>query len=132
MLKRLQEVQSRKYCETGAPETASYIAEVLRRLEECGTRNFPEHNGQRTYGEAEAEFIVDADGLLLSKRLLKSSNSTTIDRHIDRLIQASAPFGTVPPSLSKGPYKYFVFRQRFSFLKGQDMTAPAPLNKCRM
>jgi periplasmic protein TonB len=132
ILVRLRELQDREYCDTRSPTALAYVTEVVRRIEECGTRNFPNDNGTRVYGSAEGEFVVGADGVLVSDRILKSSKNAVIDQHVSMLIRASAPFSNVPEALAEGKYRYFIFREKFSFLRSQDKKLFEPNSRCRL
>lgn len=128
----LRKLQEREYCDTSSPAASAYVTEVTRRLEECGTRNFASEKGRRSYGSAEAEFVLDAGGQLFSDRILEASKTAAIDEHVSRLIRASAPFGAVPEALSAGKYRHFVFRSTFSFVQGADEKVTEPRVRCRL
>lgn len=126
----LRELQEREYCKLASSAASAYVAEVVRRIEECGTRNFPTDGGKRLYGSAEAEFIVGLGGVLFSERMLKSGG-TVIDEHISRLLQSSAPFGAVPEAISSGKHSRFVFRFKFSFVRSENDAVVEPRERCR-
>jgi protein TonB len=128
----LRGIQAREYCPVDAPGAAAFLQEVARRIEECGTRNFPMQGATKLYGAAEAEYVLAADGALVSRRILETSKQPALDAHVLRLLDASAPFPAVPDELRQGKYQHFRFSSKFDFAHGPDVTVPEPRTRCRM
>ena len=131
-VKTMKDIQAREYCPTGSSAAAAFIEEVVFRIEECGSRNFPTVNGSKIYGTADAEYVLDAKGDLVSANISKTSGSQALDEHVLRLVAASAPFPGVPGTLTVSKYQQLVFRNRFNFVHLPDGTVREPKLRCRM
>lgn len=72
---------------------AQYYDNLRRRVEDRGTRNFPEHRGRKLYGELVMNVTVDALGRIVDAEIVRSSNSRELDRRAVAIVRAAAPFG---------------------------------------
>ena len=72
---------------------AVYYDALRRRIEERGTRNFPELAGQKLYGELTLAITVNHDGRPLSAEVVESSGQPVLDRRAIGIAQAAGPFG---------------------------------------
>ncbi len=72
---------------------ALYYDALRRRIEERGTRNFPEHNGQKLYGELTMNVTVDATGRVIEADIVRSSKSRRLDAQALSIVRAASPFG---------------------------------------
>lgn len=111
------------------PQMTAYYARMSGRLEDCGTRHFPAHNGQKLHGKAVVGMTLDRHGRLIKTEVLDSSGERLIDVHIPKLVAASAPFGDVPDDVvldQQGPFRNLVVVTRFDFER-DDKPLPDPL-----
>jgi protein TonB len=72
---------------------ALYYDSARRRIEDRGTRNFPEHNGRKLYGELVMNFIIDARGRVVDTEVIQPSHSKILDRRAAAIVRAAAPYG---------------------------------------
>ena len=72
---------------------AIYYDQLRRKIEDRGTRNFPENGGHKLYGELTMIVTVDAEGRVVETEIVKPSNSKILDRRAVAIVRASAPFG---------------------------------------
>lgn len=72
---------------------AQYYDALRRRIEERGTRNFPEYRGRKLYGELVMNVTVDALGRVVDAEIVRSSKSRELDRRAIAIVRAAAPFG---------------------------------------
>ena len=96
------EPELRLYLQTGW--TADSLAALLsaagltardalrRRIEERGTRDFPEAHGRKLYGELTMNITVDAAGRLLEADIVRGSGNALLDRRAVAIVQRAAPF----------------------------------------
>ena len=72
---------------------ALYYDRLRRRIEDRGTRFFPEANGTKLYGDLTILMAVDANGALLRSELLEGSGNPQLDRQALALARTAGPFG---------------------------------------
>jgi periplasmic protein TonB len=72
---------------------ALYYDALRRRIEERGTRNFPEYQGRKLYGELVMNVTVDALGRVVETEIVRPSKSRTLDQRAVAIVLAAAPFG---------------------------------------
>lgn len=72
---------------------ALYYDSLRRRIEDRGTRNFPEHNGQKLYGELVMNIFIDARGRVIETEIVQPSHSRVLDRRAAAIVRAAGPFG---------------------------------------
>lgn len=118
-------------CPLSDPPAIAWAKEVVARIEECGTRNFPAVAGRRHHGAARARFAIGRHGELLASTVLEPSGDKAVDAQVLRVIEASAPFDEVPASMRVADE--FVFIERFDFAHAAPASAPAqPARRCRL
>jgi protein TonB len=96
--KRINEENARPKKRYISPATreevyAVYYDGLRRRIEERGTRNFPELAGRKLYGELTMIVTVNYDGRILDTEVVESSGNLTLDRRAAGIAKAAAPFG---------------------------------------
>jgi len=104
--KRIQEENARpkkRYISPATQEAAYavYYDALRRRIEERGTRNFPEHRGKRLYGELTMLLTVDAVGRVVEAEVVRASHSKVLDKRAVAIVKAAGPFGTFTPQMRK-------------------------------
>lgn len=95
---------------------ALYYDALRRRIEERGTRNFPELAGQKLYGELTIAITVNHDGRPLSAEVVESSGQLALDRRAIGIAQAAGPFGRFSEAMRKRADQIVVV-SRFRFTR---------------
>ena len=72
---------------------ALYYDALRRRIEERGTRDFPEQNGKKLYGELTMNVTVDAAGRVVEADIVRPSKNRVLDQQAVAIVRAAAPFG---------------------------------------
>jgi len=72
---------------------ALYYDALRRRIEDRGTRNFPEAQGRKLYGELTMNVTVDALGNVVETEVVRPSKSRVLDQQAVAIVRAAAPFG---------------------------------------
>jgi periplasmic protein TonB len=73
---------------------ALYYDSLRRRIEERGTRDFPEYNGRKLYGELTMNVTVDAAGRVVEAEIVRPSKNRRLDQQAVAIVRAAAPFGS--------------------------------------
>jgi protein TonB len=130
--KRINEENARPRRRYISPATreevyAIYYDTLRRRIEERGTRNFPEYNGQKLYGELTVNLTVDAQGRVVDASVVRSSNSSQLDRRALAIVRAAAPFGPFTQAM-RTRFDQLVVTSRFKFTRDEGLatTLTAP------
>ena len=130
--KRINEENARPKKRFISPATreevyAIYYDQLRRKIEERGTRNFPEQNGKRLYGDLTMMITVDARGHVIETEVVRSSKSALLDKRAVAIVQAAAPFGTFSQAMRRGADQLVITsRFRFSREDGLETTLSAP------
>jgi protein TonB len=119
--KRINEENSRPKRRFISPATreavyAIYYDQLRRKIEERGTRNFPEHQGRKLYGELTMVVIVDAQGHVVDTEIVESSRSRVLDRQAIAIVHAASPFGPFSPAM-RAKADQIVVVSRFKFTR---------------
>jgi protein TonB len=96
--KRINEENARpkkRYISPATKEAAyaMYYDRLRRKIEERGTRNFPENRGKKLYGELVVVLTVDQLGRVIHAEVAVPSKSPLLDRRALAIVKAAAPFG---------------------------------------
>lgn len=107
---------------------AMYYKTMQKRIEETGTLNFPQQNGNKLYGELIVYIPVFQDGTIYQKgggvQIRKSSGNPALDAAALGIVRRAAPFGRFPPNmLSKDSDDLWVIITRFKFTREEKMEA---------
>jgi protein TonB len=82
---------------------AMYYKAMQKRVEEVGTLSFPQHNGQKLYGELVMYIPVFQDGSIYEKeggpRIERSSGNRALDQAALGIVRRAAPFGKFPANM---------------------------------
>jgi len=111
------------------PQMRDYHEKLLRKIEDCGTRHLPKRDGKTVYGRGSAAVTIDKAGKVLDVEVLESSRDKLVDRHMQRVVRASSPFGRLPEALtldSSQPVQSVVIVTRFGFMYDQAAIEPLP------
>jgi protein TonB len=101
---------------------AMYYDQLRRRIEERGTRNFPENQGKKLYGELTMNVTVDAEGRVVDTEVIRPSSSKLLDRRAIAIVRAAAPFGLFSAAMRKRADQ-LVITSRFKFTRDEGMEA---------
>ena len=107
---------------------AMYYKTMQKRIEDIGTLNFPQQDGQKLYGELVIYIPIFQDGTIYQKdggaRVEKSSGNSALDKAALNIVRRAAPFGRFPPNmLSKDRDDLWVIITRFKFTRDEQMHA---------
>ena len=106
---------------------ALYYDALRRRIEERGTRNFPEYRGRKLYGELVMNLTVDALGRVVEADVVRGSRSRELDLRAIAIARAAAPFGAFTPAMrAKADQLVITSRFRFTREEGLEATLSAP------
>ena len=119
--KRINEENARPKKRYISPATreavyAVYYDAMRRKVEDKGTRNFPEQNGAKLYGDLTMIVTVNHDGRVLSTEIVQGSGSRVLDTRAEAIAHASGPFGEFGPEMRKKADQIAVV-SRFKFTR---------------
>ncbi len=80
---------------------ALYYDALRRKIEDRGTKNFPENQGKKLYGELTMIITVDAEGRIVDTEIVRGSGSKILDRRATAIVRAAAPYGRFTPAMRK-------------------------------
>ncbi len=130
--KRINEENARPKKRYISPATreevyALYYDQLRRKIEDRGTRNFPEYQGKKLYGELVMNVTVDAEGRVLDTEVVRPSTSKMLDRRAVAIVKAAAPFGPFSTAMRRKADQ-LVITSRFKFTRdeGLSTTLSAP------
>ena len=101
---------------------AMYYDQLRRKIEERGTRNFPENAGKKLYGELTMNVTVDAEGRVVETEVVRPSKSKVLDRRAVAIVRAAAPFGPFTSQMRRRADQ-LVITSRFKFTRDEAMEA---------
>jgi periplasmic protein TonB len=128
MLKLLAEIEKRINEENARPKKryispatreevyAMYYDQLRRKIEDRGTRDFPEYQGRKLYGELTMNVTVDARGKVIDAEIVRPSKSRILDRRALAIVQAASPFGPFTAAMRKQADQ-IVVTSRFRFTR---------------
>ena len=94
---------------------ALYYDRLRRRIEERGTRDFPQNQGHKLYGELIMNITVDARGRVLETEVVRGSGDKLLDRRAQAIVVAASPYGTFSmPMLQQADQIIVTSRFRFT------------------
>jgi protein TonB len=100
---------------------AIYYDGLRRKIEDKGTRNFPQAAGRPIYGQLVLQLTVGFDGNVSDTVVERSSGNTLLDKRAQAIARNAGPFGAVPPKvqarLVKAGYNRLAFIQTFTFAR---------------
>ena len=99
---------------TSEAEYAIYYDTLRRKIEERGTRNFPEYQGKKLYGELTMNVSVDSQGRVVDTEVVRASNSKVLDLRAVAIVKAAAPFGSFSDKMRRKADQ-IVVTSRFKF-----------------
>ena len=99
---------------------AQYYDGLRRRIEERGTRDFPEYRGKKLYGELTMNIHIDQRGRVIETEIVASSGNPTLDRRAIAIVQAASPFGNFSQEMLRGA-EVLVITSRFKFTRDEGL-----------
>lgn len=130
--KRISEENARPRKRYISPATreevyAVYYDKLRRRIEERGTRDFPEHQGKKLYGELMMNLTVDDAGRLVDAEVVRGSGSTLLDRRAVAIVRAASPFGRFNTEMRRQADQ-IVVTSRFRFTREDGLETTMSVN----
>jgi periplasmic protein TonB len=125
--KRINEENARPKKRYISPATreavyAMYYDQLRRKIEDRGTRNFPENAGRKLYGELTMNVTVDAEGRVVETEVVRPSASKLLDRRAVAIVRAAAPFGRFSIAMRRNADQ-IVITSRFKFTREDGLEA---------
>jgi len=99
---------------------AQYYDQLRHKIEDRGTRNFPEQNGRKLYGELTMNVTIDAEGRVVETEIVRASASAVLDRRALAIVQAAAPFGPFTGAMRRKADQ-LVITSRFRFTREEGL-----------
>ncbi|WP_022978835.1 TonB family protein [Ideonella sp. B508-1] len=136
MLRTLAEIEKRINEENARPRKryispatqgqvyAVYYDKLRRKIEDRGTRDFPEYQGQKLYGELIMNITIDARGRIVDAEIVQASKSELLNRRALAIARAAAPFGDFTDAMRKQADQ-IVITSRFRFSRSEGFAATA-------
>ncbi len=140
LLQLLAEIERRIQLENARPKKryispatreavyAVYYDHLRRAIENKGTENFPQSNGQKLYGELMMSITINAAGQVMDTRIEQSSGHRALDRYAHVIVKNAAPFGRFNKAMRQQSDQIVVI-SRFRFTR--DETLEAHINSPR-
>ncbi|MFO0445035.1 MAG: energy transducer TonB [Betaproteobacteria bacterium] len=97
---------------------ALYYDNLRRRIEDRGTRSFPEHQGRKLFGELTMNVTIDAAGRVVEADVVRSSNNRRLDQQALAIVLAAQPFGSFTPAM-RAQADQIVVTSRFRFTRDE-------------
>ena len=128
LLRLLAEIEKRVNEESARPKKryispatreevyAIYYDTLRRRIEDRGTRNFPESGGKKLYGELTMNVTVDAAGQVVDSEIVRASASRRLDQQARAIVLAAGPFGPFSAAMREQADQ-IVITSRFRFTR---------------
>jgi periplasmic protein TonB len=105
---------------------ALYYKAMQKKIEDIGTLNFPQKDGNKLYGELIVYIPIYQDGNIYVRgggpKIEKSSGNRALDAAALRIVRNAAPFGKFPANMrSKDKDDLWVVVTRFNFTRDQQL-----------
>jgi periplasmic protein TonB len=132
LLKMLAEIERRINEENARPKKryispstreevhAVYYDGLRRKIEDKGTRNFPEVAGRKLYGELTMVVTVNHDGKVLDTEVAQTSGNLSLDRRAMTIARNSGPFGRFSEAMRRRADQIVVV-SRFKFTRDETL-----------
>lgn len=117
--KRIQEENARPRKRYISPSTqevsyAKYYDLMRRKIEERGTREFPQHQGEKLYGSLIMVITIDLRGQILSTDISQSSGNPLLDFQAKQIAKNAGPYGVFSDKMRR-EMDQLALVTRFSF-----------------
>ena len=102
---------------------ALYYDKLRRKIEDRGTRNFPENQGRKLYGELTMLITVDSEGRVIDTEVVRGSGNKVLDRRAVAIVHAAGPYGRFTTAMKRQADQLAIpSRFRFSREEGLEAT----------
>jgi periplasmic protein TonB len=130
--KRINEENARPKKRYISPATreevyALYYDRLRRKIEERGTRDFPEAQGRKLYGELTMNVTVDALGRVIEAEVVQASKSKLLDQRAVAIVRAASPFGPFSAPMRRQADQ-IVVTSRFRFTRDDGLETSLSAN----
>ena len=128
LLRLLAEIEKRVNDENARPKKryispatreeayAMYYDSLRRRIEDRGTRDFPEYGGRKLYGELTMNVTIDALGRVVDAEIVRASKNRRLDQQAVAIVRAASPFGSFTQAM-RAQTDQIVVTSRFRFTR---------------
>ncbi len=99
---------------------ALYYDQLRRKVEDRGTRNFPEYQGKKLYGELTMNVTVDQQGRVVETEIVRSSGDKLLDQRATAIVRAASPFGDFSTAMRRKADQ-LVITSRFRFTREEGL-----------
>lgn len=97
----------------------SYVEGWVRKVEEWGTRNFPDRaRRQNITGSLTLNVVLRHDGSIHEIKLLRSSGHEILDDAAFRIVRLAAPFAPFPEELRQQEGEFLTITRTWQFMQG--------------
>ena len=132
LLRLLAEIEKRVNDENARPKKryispatreeayALYYDSLRRRIEDRGTRDFPEYNGRKLYGELTMNVTIDALGRVVDAEIVRASKNRRLDQQAVAIVRAASPFGSFTQAM-RAQTDQIVITSRFRFTRDEGL-----------
>ena len=132
LLRLLAEIEKRVNDENARPKKryispatreaayALYYDSLRRRIEDRGTRDFPEYNGRKLYGELTMNVTIDALGRVVDAEIVRASRTKRLDQQAVAIVRAASPFGSFTQAM-RAQTDQIVITSRFRFTRDEGL-----------
>ena len=105
----------RRYVSPSAREGvhAIYYDTLRSRIEDIGTRNFPEDKGVKLYGELSMLLEIDSLGRVVEAEIIQTSGNRLLDRKAQSIVRGAGPYGHFTPQM-RAQFDRLVFVSRLT------------------
>ena len=107
---------------------ALYYDALKQRIEERGTRDFPEYQGRKLYGELTMNVTVDASGRVIDADIVRPSRSKVLDQRALAIVRAAGPFGPFTTAMRQQADQ-IVITSRFRFTRDDGLETTLSSNR---
>ncbi|GAB4036451.1 MAG: TonB family protein [Rubrivivax sp.] len=128
LVRQLAEIEKRINAENARPKKryispatreevyAIYYDGLRRKIEDRGTRDFPEVGGRKLYGELTMNVTIDAAGRVVEAEIVRPSHSRLLDQRAVAIVHAAAPYGPFSDAMRRQADQ-IVVTSRFRFTR---------------
>uniref|UniRef100_UPI003CFD8A38 energy transducer TonB n=1 Tax=Alcaligenes faecalis TaxID=511 RepID=UPI003CFD8A38 len=85
-----------------ASEQAQYLDQWRQKVEQTGTRHYPQQDGKQLYGQLQMTVYIRRDGSLLRAQITQPSEQAALNLAARRIVELAAPFAPLPEQLAPG------------------------------
>lgn len=99
---------------------ATYYHAFKQRVEDLGTKNFPQTGGRKLYGELTMSISLDRSGAVLETQILESTGDAKLDKMAVAIVNSGAPYGKFSDAMLR-QFQILVVITRFKFTRNNTL-----------